>query len=113
MRISGVLRLPPGDRPHHITRVRVSVRDVTEFDAPARTVAQRDLPDVYLPATGLELPFELDADLDEHRSYTLRAHADMQGSGSVEAGDLVSMTNHAVWPVQADPLVISLQPVAG
>jgi uncharacterized lipoprotein YbaY len=113
MRISGILRLPPGDRSCDISRVRITVRDITEFDAPARTVAQLDLPDVHLPAAGLELPFELDADVDERRSYSLRAHADVQGSGSVAAGDLVSMTNHTVWPAQADPLVVSLQPVAG
>lgn len=112
MRISGVLRLPPGDRPCDISRVRVTVRDVTDADVAPPTVAQLDLPDVHLPATGLELPFELDAGIDERRSYALRAHADKQGSGSVATGDLVSMTNHPVGPAQPEPVVVSLQPVS-
>ena len=77
MRISGTLRFPPGDGPLETKRVHVSVRDITEFDAPAATLAELDLPDVHVPETGLDLPFEVDADLpDPARTYALRVYAD-------------------------------------
>ena len=66
MRVTGIVRLPPG--PYRVERVRVSVRDVTE----------------------------LDADLDPRRTYAVRAHASRTGSASVETGDYVSTSRHVV-----------------
>lgn len=96
MRVTGILRLPPGDGPYRVDRVRVSVRDITELDGPAETVAARELPGMEIPATGADLPFELDADLDPRRTYSVRAHASRGGSASVEIGDYVSTSSHVV-----------------
>ncbi len=109
--VAGVLRLPPGGGT--FDRVRVSVRDVTQFDGPARTVAVQDLPRVVVPDTGLELPFTLDAELEPGHSYVVRAHADRGGTGAVEPGDLVSTTAYEVGPAGRTGVVVPLQPVEG
>lgn len=109
--VAGVLRMPPGGGTYD--RVRVSVRDVTQFDGPAQTVAVQDLPRVVVPDTGLELPFTLDADLRPGHTYVVRAHADRGGTGSVEPGDLVSTIAHEIGPAGRIGVVVPLQPVDG
>lgn len=97
VQISGTLRFPPRGEPLTVARVRIAVRDVSELDGPARTVAQLDLPGVHVPPAGLELPFTVHAELpDPARTYALRAHADTDGSGAVNPGDLVTTSVHLV-----------------
>jgi hypothetical protein len=91
----------------------VSVRDLTEVGGPAETVAERELPGIEVPASGTDLPFELDAELDPGRTYAVRAHAGRGDSRSVEAGDLVSTTAHVVGPSYQSGLVVPLQVVGG
>lgn len=113
VQISGTLRFPPREEPLTVARVHITVRDVSELDGPARTVAQLDLPGVQIPAAGLELPFTMHADLpDPARTYALRAHADADGSGAVKPGDLVTTSVHVVGP-SARPTVLPLEPVTG
>lgn len=113
MQISGTLRFPPPGEPLIVARVSITVRDVTELDGPARTLARLDLPAVHVPATGLDLPFTVDVELpDPARTYALRAHADIDGSGSVNAGDLVTTTTHVV-RARSLPMVLPLEPAAG
>ena len=109
MRVTGILRLPPAEGPYRVDRVRVSVRDVTELDGPAETVAERELPGLDVDASGAEVPFELDADLDPRRTYAVRAHASRGGSASVEIGDYVSTSRHVV--AYQESLVVPLQVV--
>jgi uncharacterized lipoprotein YbaY len=111
MHVNGVLRLPPVDEPITVGRVRVSVRDVTEADAPAPVVSEVEFTGVEILTTGTEIPFELDVDLDPRRSYAVRAHADRNSSGQVEPGDFVSTTAHIVGPTRAAGLVVPLQRV--
>jgi putative lipoprotein len=109
--VAGALRMPPSGGMYE--RVRVSVRDVTEFDGPARTVALQELSRVVVPDAGLELPFTLDAELEPGHRYVIRAHADRNGTGAVETGDLVSTTAHEVGPAGRTGVVVTLQPVGG
>jgi hypothetical protein len=113
VRISGKLVIPPSARSYSIDRLRVAVRDVTEADGPAQTVAERELPGLEVSETGIELPFEIVAELDPGRMYAVRTHADRNGSGRVEPGDLVSTTAHIVGADQRNGLVITLEPVGG
>jgi hypothetical protein len=113
VRVTGILRLPPRDGPYRVDRVRVSVRDVTELDGPAATVAEQELPGTEVPESGAELPFEIDVVLDPRRTYTVRAHAPRGESASVEAGDLVSTTAHVVGSSYQGGLVVPLQVVGG
>lgn len=111
VQISGTLRFPPRGEPFTVARVHLAVRDVGELDGPARTIAQIDLPGVQVPAAGLELPFTVHADLpDPARTYALRAHADVDGSGAVKPGDLVTTSVHVVGPSDR-PAVLPLEPV--
>ena len=111
MEIRGTVRFPPG-RPTEVRAVHITVRDVTEFDAPARTVAAVDLPPTVVPGDGLEVPFALDVDLEDGgRTYAVRAHADRSGSGEVERGDLVTTTAYVVRPGDPSAPVLELQPV--
>jgi hypothetical protein len=111
VRVTGIVRLPASDAPYRVDGVRVSVRDVTEHDGPALTVAEYELPGLEVPAAGADLPFELDATLDPRRDYAVRAHATRGGSQEVEVGDFVSTSRHRVAPDQR--LVVPLDPVGG
>lgn len=108
-----MLRLPPGDDPYRVERIRVSVRDVTELGGPAETIAERELPGMEVPAAGAAVPFELDADLDPRRTYAVRAHASRGGSAGVEVGDYVSTSTHIVGPSYQQDLVVPLLVVGG
>lgn len=113
MRVNGILRLPPSAGPYRVDRVRVSVRDVTELDGPAATVAEQELPGTEVPESGAELPFEIDVELDPRRTYAVRAHASRGDSPSVEPGDLVSTTTHVVRSSYQRDLVVPLEVVGG
>ncbi|XVV00547.1 hypothetical protein ACQPW3_24290 [Actinosynnema sp. CA-248983] len=108
MRVVGTLRFPSADAPVRFDRVRVEVRDVSEADAPARTLAVVTLPAVDVPAGGLELPFAVDADVDGPGTFVVRAHGDRDGSGVVTRGDFVTTAAHRVTRV---PMVVDLHPV--
>lgn len=108
MRVVGTLRFPSADAPVRYDRVRVEVRDVSEVDAPARTVAEVTLPAVSVPAGGLELPFAVDAEVDGPGTFVVRVHGDRDGSGVVTEGDLVTTAAHRVTP---RPMVLDLHPV--
>lgn len=113
MRISGTVRFPSGE-PLEVEAVHVTVRDITDLDGPAPTVASLELPAARVPATGLDLPFTLDADVsDPRRMYAVRAHADRSGSGAVEPGDLVTTTAHVVRADDERRTVLEMEPVTG
>jgi uncharacterized lipoprotein YbaY len=108
------LRFPAAGAAVDLGKVRISVRDISEADAPARTIAEVAIPQVHVPADGLDLPFSVDADLaDSGRTYVVRAHADRDDTGAVTVGDLVTTAAHRVRPADARPLVIDLHPVGG
>lgn len=70
-------------------------------------VAEAGLPDVVVPAAGVELPFSLDAEVDV-AAPVVSAHADRAGSGNVEPGDLVAQ---ATPPADDEPVVLDLAAV--
>lgn len=111
--MTGILRLPPSDGPYRVDRVRVSVRDVTELDGPADTVAERELPGTEVPESGADLPFEIDVEFDPRRTYAVRGHASRSDSANVEAGDFVSTSRHVVGPTYLSGLIVPLEVVGG
>jgi putative lipoprotein len=112
MRITGALRFPPSNEPLRVARVEVTVRDITELDGPAPTVARVELPGLEVPREGSNVPVAIEAELDSNRTYAIRAHADVSGSGVVEVGDLVTTEAHVVRPAGDRTLVLPLHPVA-
>jgi hypothetical protein len=74
--------------------LRVQVEEVTAADAPARVVARTVAPGIRLSGiTRLTLDVPPP---DPHSRYTVRVHADLDGSGAVATGDLVSTRSNPV-----------------
>ncbi|MER6306250.1 YbaY family lipoprotein [Streptomyces sp. NPDC001657] len=96
--VRGIVALP-GDAPAtQAARILVEVRDVSFADAPSTVVAAQVQMDVPLAPHG-RIPFRVDVpDLDPRGAYGLRVHVDLSGSGSLEAGDLISTQAHTVLP---------------
>ena len=115
--IKGRAVFPPADRPRVAARFVIRVEDVSTADAPSTTVAQRVLDQVRLPsAEGDSLPFEIPvpkAALDSKRRYSVRVHADVDGSGTVTTGDFVSTRSYPVQVEQSDQSgpTVHMQPV--
>jgi putative lipoprotein len=88
--VRGVAIAPP-DAPVAVAASAVfEIRDVTRADAPSTVVGvhrQRDVP----VAPGARLPFAIEVDeVDPRAAYTVRVHVDLDGSGGVSAGDLLT-----------------------
>lgn len=83
-----VRELPPG------AVVRVSVQDVSYADASAAVAATSELRDVSVAGP---IAFRLDVPhVDPNAQYSVRVHVDVDGSGEVVGGDLVSTQSHPV-----------------
>lgn len=96
--IRGEVVLPADALPEGRAHLIVQVEDVSRADAPATMVGEHRQTDVLLPKGGT-LPFAVEVPdrlIDEHHSYSVRAHLDMSGSGEVKKGDLVSTQSHPV-----------------
>lgn len=88
--IRAVVVLPASRTPRDVAVLRIDVLDVTEQDAPARTVASTDLTHVQQGSNPTEVSLDLEADLRPDRDYAVRATADVAGTGEVSVGDLVT-----------------------
>ena len=95
--VSGQIVLPP-DAPEKAGAVVVQVEDVSRADAPSTVVAEQRLEHVPLrDRDHLDFAIDVPADAINPRGmYSLRAHVDTSGSGSVERGDLVSTQSYPV-----------------
>ncbi|MFD8546091.1 hypothetical protein [Streptomyces sp. NPDC059649] len=83
----------------------MEIRDVSFADAPSRVVAAPVQTDVPLAPRG-RIPFRVDVpDLDPRGAYGLRVHVDLAGSGSLEAGDLISTQAHTVLPGSDEEMI--------
>ena len=98
--VTGAVRFDSDAPPFEDATVRVKLRDVTQTDAPARTVAEQVVKGVSLRRPGGAIPFELRsaARLRPGQAYLLEAHVDLTGSGEIEPGDFITMASHPVTP---------------
>jgi uncharacterized lipoprotein YbaY len=107
-RIRGQVRFPVGQRPPKAAAVVVTLEDVTMADAPAVVVSRHRQEDVSLPADDVE-PLRVDLSyatpLEAGHRYNVRVHVDVTGTGTVTAGDFVTVQAN---PVQPDTDVVSL-----
>ncbi|MEV5613084.1 YbaY family lipoprotein [Streptomyces sp. NPDC052225] len=89
------VRLAPGVRPPDTpVTLRVQIEEITAADAAAHVVSRTSAPDVDLGAAAqvtLEVP-----EPDPRARYTVRVHADVDGSGSVAPEDFVSQQSNPV-----------------
>lgn len=91
-------------------RLYVRLLDVTMADAPARMVSEQVLD---LPAGPGPAAFELRApEIDEHASYIVMAHADLDADGAVSRGDFITTQSYPVLSFgHPDRVQILLKPV--
>jgi putative lipoprotein len=76
----------------------VQVEDVSRADAPSVVVGEQRISRVPLRA-GAVLPFAVAIPaglVDPNRSYSVRAHLDVSGSGKVDVGDLITTQSYPV-----------------
>ncbi|MFJ5307123.1 YbaY family lipoprotein [Streptomyces sp. NPDC088350] len=102
--------LAPGTPlPDATVTLRARIEEVTAVDAPSRVVSRTVAHDVDLTGTTrlrLAVPSP-----DPGARYTVRVHADVDGSGTIAPGDLVSTSSHPVLTQgQPDTAEVELRP---
>jgi uncharacterized lipoprotein YbaY len=114
VRVHGRVRMAPGLAVTAQAVLRISLLDVTEVDRAAVVVAEQRIAGGELEAQRDSVGFELHAAVDPRRRYVVSAHADLDGDGSVSAGDQLSMQSYPV-ATFGHPLavVVDLRPVSG
>jgi putative lipoprotein len=96
--VRGIIVLPSIALPPEAAELIVAVEDVSRADAPAIVVGEMRRRGVRL-SPGATLPFEVavpDDRIDRRRSYSVRVHIDVAGSGEVDKGDLVTTQSYPV-----------------
>ena len=96
--VTGQIVLPDSAVPPGAARVIVQIEDVSRADAPSIVIAEESLENVEL-SPGRTVPFILTVPtdiLDASKHYSVRAHIDISGSGTVDRGDFVSTQSHPV-----------------
>ncbi|MFD9720652.1 hypothetical protein [Streptomyces sp. NPDC059076] len=106
------VRLAPGtSAPGAAITLRAQVEEVGPADAPARVVARQIIRDVLL-----DEPRQLSLEVAEPNPtlrYTVRVHADVDGSGLVAGRDLVSTRSHPVLTLGGpNTITVELSPAA-
>lgn len=89
--VHGVVVLPADGAPAGTVTVRVLVEDTSRADAPSTRLAEQEQL-VDLAGVGTRIPFSVSVPPEALQSpwCVLRAHVDVDGSGRVSSGDLVS-----------------------
>jgi uncharacterized lipoprotein YbaY len=96
--VRGQVVVPADVRAAETASLIVSVEDVSRADAPSLVIGEQRQEGVQLTA-GAILPFQVEVPkelVDARHSYSVRAHLDLSGSGTVEIGDLVSTQSYPV-----------------
>jgi len=85
-----------GEAPAKVPAVYVRVEDVSYSDAPAQTIAEEVLRDVWISEKG-SLSFSLSVGVSRPSAdYSVRVHIDVDDDGQVSPGDFVSVQSHPV-----------------
>lgn len=94
----GEILLSPGVKPFRDAIVRVRLLDVSRADAPSRIVAEEIISGAsYEPGGARTIAFRLrTGPLEDHAHYILGAHIDLQGTGTPQRGDLVTVESYPV-----------------
>jgi len=96
--VQGEIVLPGSRVPEKSASVVVQIEDVSRADQSSKVIGEQRMQDVPLKS-GRVLPFRIEVspgDIDERKTYSLRVHVDVTGSGEVELGDLVSTRSYPV-----------------
>lgn len=96
--VTGEVVLPADDYPAQPAELVVQVEDISRADAPSVVVGEFRRRVAGLRG-GAALPFTITIPgdvIDERHLYSVRAHIDVSGSGTVKRGDFVSTRTYPV-----------------
>src|SRR5437868_2630966 len=94
--VTGKIVLPANTPTVNASLVLIEVRDVSLADAPSTVVAEERLSNVALRPNG-EIRFKIPVrEVESNRTLSLRVHVDLDGSGRVKSGDLLTTANHPI-----------------
>jgi hypothetical protein len=83
--------VPPDCSQSGEASVRVLVEDVSELDAPAKIIAQKQLETNVEPGKHIVTTVDVPLDkIDPRRSYNVRAHVSRNKTNEIELGDLIT-----------------------
>ncbi len=93
--INGIVTFESIESQFENVSVRITLEDVSLMDVSSVLIAETTVEDVSVDETSdLSIPFEISyGDLQEGYTYSLSAHVDVDGDGSVSAGDYLT-TQH-------------------
>ena len=92
------VRIPGDAVPVAASRVVAQVEDYSRADAPSPVIGETVRSDVVFEADGRER-FRIEIPpgaIDERNMYSVRVHVDVDGSGSIDTGDLITMRSYPV-----------------
>lgn len=94
---SGKLILPEDMHEADASDVLIEVRDVSLADAPSVVIAEKRLGPLPLrPGEAIEFTIEEVPEVEPRRRLSVRIHVDLDGSGRVTPGDLLTTTSNPV-----------------
>ena len=106
--INGRVILPADTPESDAANVLIEVRDVSLADAPSVVIAQQRLDQVAL-RSGKAIVFSLEVpEVEPRRRLSIRVHVDLDGSGRVTAGDLLTTSSNPV-PAAGTPAPIDVR----
>ncbi|AWZ04240.1 MULTISPECIES: YbaY family lipoprotein [unclassified Streptomyces] len=109
--VTGTVTMPADAPTTRAARVVVEVRSTSRSDAPSTVTGSQSQTDLEL-TPGASVPFRVDVDdLDPGETYGIRVHVDLNGSGIVEAGDLITTRTTAVSAQQTQGIVAEVSRV--
>lgn len=96
--VCGEILWPPGTPLMNAVTVRVQIEEVSRSDASAQVVGQQVQRGVDIdPHKQQSLDFRVVVDqIDDRADYTVRVHIDVNNTGAIAIGDLLSMQSHPV-----------------
>jgi putative lipoprotein len=111
--ISGTIKFEGVDQPRRNVTLYVRVQDTSRADAPAVTVAEQVFRGVEVAPGSPPIHFTVQGiPHNERAPYTVRVHADVDGTGVVSKGDYVSTESYPVQTGdQPAPVTIVARPV--
>jgi putative lipoprotein len=94
--VEGEILLPANTLITQALHVVIEVRDVSLADIPSTLVAQQRLDNVALRPQG-RIRFNISVpEVEPNRSLSIQVHIDIDGTGLIKAGDLLTTTNISI-----------------
>lgn len=105
--VTGKIVLPANAPTVSAGQILVEVRDISLADAPSTIVAQQRLSNISLKPNG-QIRFEITVpEVESNRTLSLRVHVNLDESGRVRSGDLLTTANYPI-PSKGTPVPLEV-----